>query len=107
VTYEQLLDVFWAMHDPTQVNRQGPDVGDQYRSVIFTESPEQQSQAERSRERVQGRFSRPIATEIHPITAFYPAEEYHQRYYERTGHEPYCHTLPVDVLRELGLGVRG
>src|SRR3954468_12037228 len=82
VTFEQLLEVFWAMHDPTQVNRQGPDVGDQYRSGIYTHSPEQQAAALASRERAQARFDRPMATEILPATTFYPAEAYHQRYYE-------------------------
>jgi methionine-S-sulfoxide reductase len=103
VTFEQLLEVFWALHDPTQVDRQGPDVGDQYRSAIFTSSDEQQRVAEASRERAQSRFSRPIATEIGRAGAFYPAEDYHQRYYDKTGHEPYCHVLPIGVLREQGL----
>jgi peptide-methionine (S)-S-oxide reductase len=103
VTFEQLLEVFWAMHDPTQVNRQGPDVGDQYRSGIYTHSEEQQTAALASRERAQARFDRPIATEILPATAFYPAEAYHQRYYETTGHQPYCHVVPMNVLRDLGL----
>ncbi len=103
VTYEQLLEVFWAMHDPTQVDGQGPDIGDQYRSVIFTHSDEQREAAVASRERAQARLGRPIATEIEPAGPFYPAEDYHQRYYEKTGHEPYCHVLPVGVLRELGL----
>jgi peptide-methionine (S)-S-oxide reductase len=103
VTFDQLLEVFWAMHDPTQVNRQGPDIGDQYRSAVFTHSPEQQAAAEASRERAQARFDRPIATEIRPLTTFYPAEDYHQEYYAKTGHEPYCHVVPVGVLEELGL----
>ena len=103
VTFDQLLEVFWAMHDPTQVNRQGPDVGDQYRSGIFTHSAEQQAAARPRRERAQARFDRPIATEILPATTFYPAEGYHQRYYEKNGHEPYCHVVPVGVLRDLGL----
>jgi peptide-methionine (S)-S-oxide reductase len=103
VTFDQLLEVFWAMHDPTQVNRQGPDIGDQYRSAIFTHSPEQQAAAEASRDRAQGRFPRPIATEIHPLSAFYPAEQYHQAYYEKNGHEPYCHVVPTRTLEELGL----
>ncbi|MFM7719191.1 MAG: peptide-methionine (S)-S-oxide reductase MsrA [Actinomycetota bacterium] len=103
VGYDQLLEVFWAMHDPTQVDRQGPDVGDQYRSVIFTHSPAQRVVAEASRERAQGRFPAPIATAIEPAPAFWPAEEYHQRYYEKTRHEPYCHVLPVATLRHLGL----
>jgi peptide-methionine (S)-S-oxide reductase len=103
VSYEQLLEVFWAMHDPTQVNRQGPDIGDQYRSVIFTHSEEQRAAAEASRARAQTRFDRPIATQIEPLEAFWPAEDYHQRYYEKTEHEPYCHVVPTDVLRDPGL----
>jgi peptide-methionine (S)-S-oxide reductase len=103
VTYGQLLEVFWAMHDPTQVNRQGPDIGDQYRSVIFTESPEQLVTATGSKAEAQARFDRPIATEIEPLEAFYPAEDYHQRYYEGNGHTPYCHVFPADVVRSLGL----
>lgn len=103
VSFEQLTEVFWAMHDPTQVNRQGPDVGDQYRSAIFTHSPEQQASAEASRDRARSRFARPIATEISSATTFYPAEEYHQRYYDKNGHQPYCHTIPFATLRELGL----
>ena len=102
VSFEQLVEVFWAMHDPTQVNRQGPDVGDQYRSVIFTTSDEQQAAAEASRERAASRFSRPIATEISPAPTFYPAEDYHQGWYDRKGGTP-CHVLPVATLRELGL----
>lgn len=101
--YDQLLEVFWAMHDPTQVDRQGPDIGDQYRSVIFTTSPEQRAVAEASRERAQAGMRAPIATTIEPAPTFWPAETYHQRYYERTGHEPYCHALPVATLRHLGL----
>jgi peptide-methionine (S)-S-oxide reductase len=103
VSYEQLLEVFWAMHDPTQVDRQGPDIGDQYRSVIFTHSEEQASTAEKSRERAQERFDKPIATKIEPLSTFYPAEEYHQAYYEKNGKTPYCHVLPVRTLEELGL----
>ena len=103
VTYEQLLEVFWAMHDPTQANRQGPDVGTQYRSIILTHTDEHGATAAASRDRAQSRFDRPIATEVKPFVAFYPAEDYHQQYYEKTGHEPYCHVLPVGVLRDLGL----
>jgi len=103
VSFEQLLEVFWAMHDPTQVNRQGPDVGDQYRSAIFTDSDEQQKLAEASRDAAQARFDRPIATEIASAGPFYPAEDYHQRYYDKNGHTPYCHVVPWNTLRELGL----
>jgi len=103
VSFDQLLQVFWAMHDPTQVDRQGPDVGDQYRSCIFTHSPEQQGAAEASRDRAQAAFDRPIATEITPLRVFYPAEDYHQAYYEKNGHTPYCHVVPTGVLEQLGL----
>jgi peptide-methionine (S)-S-oxide reductase len=103
VSFDQLLEVFWAMHDPTQVNRQGPDVGDQYRSIVMAHSPEQQAAAEASRTLAEERIGRRIATEIEPFEVFYPAEDYHQRYYERNGHTPYCHVLPVNTLRELGL----
>jgi len=103
VTFEQLLEVFWAMHDPTQVNRQGPDVGDQYRSVVFTTTQEQLATAIASKERAQARFDKPIATQVEEAPTFYPAEGYHQRYYEGNGHTPYCHVLPVGVLKDLGL----
>jgi methionine-S-sulfoxide reductase len=103
VAFEQLLEVFWAMHDPTQVNRQGPDVGDQYRSVIFAASDEQRRIAEGSRAGAQERFDRPIATEIAGDATFWPAEDYHQQYYDKNGHEPYCHVVPWRTLEELGL----
>ena len=103
VSFDQLLEVFWAMHDPTQVNRQGPDVGDQYRSAIYTTTDEQLAAAKASKERAQERFDRPIATEIKPAPEFYPAEDYHQAYYEKNGHTPYCHVVPVKVLEEQGL----
>jgi len=85
VSYEKLLDVFWSSHDPTQLNRQGPDVGSQYRSAIFFHSPEQEAQAIASRERAQANFGRPIVTEITPAREFWPAEDYHQRYLEKRG----------------------
>jgi peptide-methionine (S)-S-oxide reductase len=103
VSYHQLLEVFWAMHDPTQANRQGPDHGTQYRSIVLAHSPEQRAAAEASKAAAQAGFREPIATEIVDFVAFYPAEGYHQRYYEKTGHEPYCHVLPVDRLAELAL----
>ena len=103
LSFNQLLEVFWAMHDPTQVDRQGPDVGDQYRSCVYTTTPEQLAAAEASRDRAQLTFRRPIATEIRSAPTFYPAEDYHQAYYEKNGHEPYCHVVPVKVLEEQGL----
>ncbi len=103
LTYEQLLDVFWAMHDPTQVDRQGPDVGEQYRSVVFVRDDEQRLAAEASRDRARSTFPRPIATSIEALDVFYAAEPYHQRYYDLNGHEPYCHVFPADVVAKLGL----
>ena len=87
VSYEELLDVFWKCHDPTQRNRQGPDVGTQYRSVIFYHTEEQRMLAEASRRRLEesGLYPRPIVTEIVPAREFYRAEEYHQRYFEKHG----------------------
>jgi peptide-methionine (S)-S-oxide reductase len=85
VSYNRLLDIFWQIHDPTQVNRQGPDVGSQYRSGIFYLTPEQEAAAKESRERAQDKLSRPIATEITQATTFWPAEDYHQRYFEKHG----------------------
>jgi len=85
VSYEQILDVFWSIHDPTTTNRQGPDVGTQYRSIIFVHDPAQEAAAKASKERAQKQFSRPIVTEIVPASTFWPAEEYHQRYFEKHG----------------------
>jgi peptide-methionine (S)-S-oxide reductase len=87
VSYEQLLDVFWSCHNPTTINRQGPDVGSQYRSAIFCYSPAQQNLAKASRDAMQnsGKFSGTIVTEIVDASEFYLAEEYHQRYFEKNG----------------------
>ncbi len=87
VSYEDLLNVFWENHDPTTLNRQGPDVGEQYRSVIFFHSPEQRAAAIASKEKLEksGRYRSPIATEITPASEFYRAEEYHQQYLEKRG----------------------
>jgi peptide-methionine (S)-S-oxide reductase len=85
VSYGELVDRFWEAHDPTQVNRQGWDVGTQYRTAIFTHSPEQAETAAESKARAQARFPRPIATEITPASTFWPAEEYHQQYLVKNG----------------------
>ena len=87
VSYAQLLEVFWANHDPTTLNRQGPDHGSQYRSAIFTCTPEQKAAAEESKaaQDRSGRFRRPIVTQIEAAPKFYRAEEYHQRYLEKRG----------------------
>ena len=87
LSYEQLLDVFWTIHDPTQVNRQGPDYGKQYRSAIFFHSPEQEAAAKKSKQALEasGKLRRPVATEITAAGQFWRAEEYHQRYLEKRG----------------------
>ena len=87
VSYEELLNVFWENHDPTTLNRQGPDVGTQYRSAIFYHTPEQEAAARASKERLEsgGRYRNRIVTEIKPATPFYRAEEYHQQYLEKRG----------------------
>jgi peptide-methionine (S)-S-oxide reductase len=92
VSYERLLDIFFMNHDPTTLNRQGPDFGSQYRSVIFTHSPEQAAAAEAKKAALTkaGKFKRPIVTAIEPFRNFYRAEEYHQRYFEKNG-LPSCH----------------
>ena len=87
LSYDQLLNVFWTIHDPTQVNRQGPDYGKQYRTAIFFHSPEQEAAAKKSKQalEVSGKLRRPVATEITPAGPFWRAEEYHQRYLEKRG----------------------
>lgn len=94
VSYTDLLRAFWEMHDPTTLNRQGPDVGTQYRSVIFFHTPEQEAAARASKDALErsGRYRNPIVTEILPAPPFYPAEEYHQRYLEKRGLAAHCHT---------------
>ena len=96
VSYRTLVEYFFKMHDPTQVNRQGPDIGDQYRSVIFAHSPEQRKVAEEVKAALEAarRFPAPIATKIEGEQVFWKAEEYHQKYYERNGKKPYCHLIP-------------
>jgi peptide-methionine (S)-S-oxide reductase len=85
VSYEDLLDVFWRKHDPTQLNRQGWDIGDQYRSVVFFHDDGQRASAERSKEREQSQYRKPIVTQIEPAPTFYEAEDYHQQYLEKRG----------------------
>ncbi len=88
VGYDHLLIRFWSIHDPTTKDRQGPDIGSQYRSSVFTHSEEQQKKATASRERMDRsrRFGKPIVTEILPASHFWPAEEYHQQYFRKHGH---------------------
>lgn len=85
IAYEELLEIFWARHDPTTRNRQGPDIGTQYRSVLFFHSPEQEAAARASKEKLErsSRYRSEIVTEIVPASSYYPADEYHQRYLEK------------------------
>lgn len=92
ITFTELLEVFWQTHDPTTLNRQGADVGTQYRSVVFYHTDEQRQIAEVYRKKLDesGAFDAPIVTEISPLTEYYPAEDYHQNYYNLNGNAPYC-----------------
>lgn len=90
ISYHDLLNVFWENHDPTTKDRQGPDVGTQYRSVIFFHSPEQEAEAKASRDEAQKNVKRPIVTQIVPAETFWPAEDYHQQYLEKRG-LAHCH----------------
>lgn len=97
VSYATLVDLFFKMHDPTQMNRQGPDIGTQYRSVIFTHSPEQERVAkeELAKAQASGRYRRPVVTSIEPAKPFWRAEEYHQRYFEK--HGGHCHVSYAEL----------
>lgn len=92
ITYRQLVEVFFSIHDPTTLNRQGADVGTQYRSVIFTHNPTQETIAREVMSEIAaaGIWTDPIVTQIEPLDAFYPAEEYHQRYFQRNPYQGYC-----------------
>lgn len=104
VSYNQLLDLFWRAHDPTTLNRQGADSGTQYRSIILTTSPDQASEAETSKKKAQAQFPDPIVTEIKPLTDFYPAESYHQNYYQQNkDRNPYCQVVIAPKLKKLGM----
>jgi peptide-methionine (S)-S-oxide reductase len=93
VSYEKLLETFWEAHDPTTLNRQGPDSGSQYRSIILYSSAAQRAAAEKSKAEAQKHFRQPIVTEIVPLTKFYPAEDYHQDYYRANPNQPYCRAV--------------
>jgi peptide-methionine (S)-S-oxide reductase len=101
---EKVLDTFWKMHDPTTLNRQGADVGTQYRSAIFFENDAQKAIAEKSKAAAQQKFSSPIVTEITKAGPFYPAERYHQDYYRlNKGRNPYCQIVIAPKLSKLGM----
>jgi peptide-methionine (S)-S-oxide reductase len=90
VSYEKLLETFWEVHDPTTLNRQGPDSGTQYRSIILYSNEAQKAAAEKSKAMAQKHFKQPIVTEIVPLTKFYPSEDYHHDYYRTHPNQPYC-----------------
>lgn len=94
ISYKKLLEIFFECHDPTTMNRQGPDVGSQYRSVIFYYSKKQKKEAEVAKKKYEKKIGGEIVTEIVKAPEFYEAEEYHQKYYEKKGSEPYCHIVP-------------
>jgi peptide-methionine (S)-S-oxide reductase len=103
VSYEKLLEVFWHAHDPTTMNRQGNDVGTQYRSAIFYQDEKQKAAAEKSKREAQKEFDAPIVTEIQPLTKFYVAEDYHHNYYNDNKAQPYCQFVIKPKLKKLGL----
>lgn len=92
ISYEDLLNVFWSTHNPTEINRQGPDTGTQYRSMIFYVNEKQKKEAENSKKKLDEEkiFEVPIVTEIKPLADFYEAEEYHKHYYDKNSEDPYC-----------------
>ncbi|HEV2078365.1 MAG TPA: peptide-methionine (S)-S-oxide reductase MsrA [Allosphingosinicella sp.] len=101
IAFDDILDIYFATHDPTQLNRQGNDVGTQYRSAIFPHSPEQGEAARAAIARAQADWDRPIVTTIEPLATWYPAEEYHQEYFEREGgRNPYCMAVVAPKLRK-------
>ncbi len=101
ISYENLLKVFWIIHDPTSINRQGSDTGTQYRSIILTTSAEQKQQTEKSKNAVQAAYAKPVVTEIIPLDKFYPAENYHRNYYEKNKIYPYCQIVISPKLAHL------
>ncbi|MEM9159935.1 MAG: peptide-methionine (S)-S-oxide reductase MsrA [Verrucomicrobiota bacterium] len=105
VSYTQILEVFWALHDPTTLNRQGADVGTQYRSAIYYHSEEQNAVAMKSKSDADtsGRFASAIVTEISPASEFYPAEDYHQDFYKQNPAHGYCRAVILPKLKKLGI----
>ena len=103
ITYDEILDIFWQAHDPTTLNRQGPDSGTQYRSVIFWKDEAQRQAAEASKKKAQAKFREPIVTEVMPLETFWKAEDYHQNYYNAHQSAGYCRVVISPKLRKLKL----
>lgn len=102
ISYAQLLETFWEAHDPTTLNRQGADVGTQYRSIILYHDESQKAEAEKSKAEAQKRFSRPVVTEIASLTRFYPAEDYHQDFFRRNPDQAYCQAVVRPKVAKFG-----
>jgi len=103
ISYEELLAIFWKAHDPTTLNRQGHDVGTQYRSIILYHDEEQRRVAEESKRRAAAAFADPVVTEISSLDTFYPAEDYHQDYFEKNPNAGYCRVIIAPKLKKLGI----
>ncbi|OGO36947.1 MAG: peptide-methionine (S)-S-oxide reductase, partial [Chloroflexi bacterium RBG_16_57_8] len=103
ISFREILEIFFATHDPTTLDRQGADVGSQYRSAIFYETTEQSAEAEKMLKELEAAhtWDNPIVTEVKPLTAFYPAEKYHQRYYDQHSEQPYCQVVINPKLEKL------
>lgn len=101
ISYKTLLEVFFKLHDPTTLNKQGNDEGTQYRSVIFYGNETQKSQAEDSKKEMQKNYDKPIVTKIEPLKEFYPAEDYHQEYYKRNSDQSYCQIIIDPKIQKL------
>jgi peptide-methionine (S)-S-oxide reductase len=101
ISYDDILDIFWTIHDPTTVDRQGNDAGPQYRSIILYNNEQQQAQAEHSRDAVQKLWPNPVATQIVPLQKFYPAEDYHQNYFRNHSEQAYCQIVINPKLKKL------
>ncbi len=107
ISYEELLEIFWKIHDPTTLNRQGADVGTQYRSVVFYRNEKEKELALKSRERAQKNFSSPIVTEIAPLEKFWPAEEYHQDYFRKNPYHGYCQAVVAPKVEKAKRELKG
>jgi peptide-methionine (S)-S-oxide reductase len=107
ISYEKLLETFWEAHDPTTLNRQGADVGPQYRSIILFHSPAQKAAAEASKRKAQAQFTRPIVTQIVPLTRFYSAEGYHQDYFRNNPQQGYCQAVIAPKVQKFQKKLKG
>jgi len=102
ISYPEILDVFWQTHNPTEANRQGPDVGSQYQAAIFYHDQEQKQLAEESQQKFAGEFNQPLMTLILPFKNFFPAEEHHQDYFAKNPHAPYCQIVIKPKVEKVG-----